>query len=69
METNSRCAKCGSPDVIANAFLQPDGHYGQVVVWTKDRRYSSLVAHVCVQCGHTELFVTNPEALQTTKKK
>ena len=69
METDSRCAKCGSPDVITNAFLQPDGHGGQVVVWTHERRHSSLSARICAGCGHTELFVTNPETLLAAKKK
>jgi hypothetical protein len=69
MGTDSRCDRCGSADVITNAFLQPDAHGGQVVVWTQERRHSSLNARVCTKCGHTELFVMNPETLLAATKE
>ena len=59
----------GSSDVLTDAFLQPDVHSGQVVVWTHERRHRSLRARICAGCGQTELFVTNPETLLKAKKK
>jgi predicted nucleic-acid-binding Zn-ribbon protein len=63
------CAKCGSSDIVANAFLQPDGHGGQVVVWNNERHHSALKARICVACGFAELFVTNPETFLSARRK
>jgi predicted nucleic-acid-binding Zn-ribbon protein len=72
MDNKLVCPKCGSKDVIPNVRLTGGGDAGLVQatvyekpasVLFKGARNSKLTATVCGQCGHIELFVTNPDKL------
>ena len=68
------CGVCGSNKIIHDVFImdrsdaldkelsvQVMGNPGAFVF--KDRLFGQLRAHICGECGHTELRVTNPKAL------
>lgn len=68
------CEICGSNHIIPEVHILDQGQYSngklQVMVCGnpdalvfKDTLKSELKAHVCGECGHTELKVTNPNAL------
>lgn len=68
------CELCGSENIIPEVRILDQGEYSngklQVVVCGnpdafifKDRMMGELKAHVCGECGHTELKVMNPKEL------
>lgn len=69
------CEKCGSDKMIPDVKVvdRGDGNAKwelQVVIdgnpqaiLFKDRLYGVLKAHICGECGHTELTVDNPQEL------
>ena len=74
------CEICGSNDIIPDVRIMDQGQYSDgklhVAVFGnpealvfKDRLRSELKAHVCGECGHTELKVTNPHALYRKYKE
>jgi hypothetical protein len=72
--TKLTCEVCGSEKIIPEVRILDQGEYSngrlQVMICGnpnaflfKDKLMGELKAHVCGECGHTELKVTNPQAL------
>ena len=79
---DSRCPKCGSPDVIPNvSILEHVGanaslHSVRAVLeknpdalFVRGEVRTSLQAWVCGTCGYTELYAKHPEALLAAYRK
>jgi hypothetical protein len=76
MDTNLTCAKCGSAKVVPRARVIDRGDYsadiGNVQVGVSRKPFAlifkghekiDMFARVCGECGFTELFVDEPEAI------
>jgi len=69
---SSTCLRCGSEDVIPDAYLV-DPNYGGAIgaelmrspgaLMLKGKERGTVRAQVCGVCGHVELFASDPEAL------
>jgi len=69
-----KCEVCGSAKIIPEVRIIDQGQYSDrklhVVICGdaealifKDRLYGELKAHICGECGHTELRAVNPKDL------
>ena len=81
MTENETCPKCGSTrimpevrvfaqysanpksDLFVEAYERPDA------LIFKHAQRGTVKARVCADCGHTELFVTNPQELWAAHQK
>ena len=68
------CEICGSKNIIPDVRILDQGQHSNGVLEVlicgnpnalifKDKLTGQLKAHVCGECGHTELKVANPKAL------
>jgi hypothetical protein len=70
----TKCEVCGSEKIIPNVRVVDQGQYSdgqlKLVVFGepdalifKDKLYGKVAAHVCGECGHIELRVSNPQEM------
>lgn len=70
------CPKCGSPEVVRDVRVVDRGHgnadagdlsvavYSNPQAWLfKGKVTTALTACVCAECGYTEMYAANPQAL------
>lgn len=79
MKRNSKCPKCGSTDVIADAKAIDRGHSDfqrEMSVATfakpdalifKDKKLTTVSAWVCADCGFIEFYADSPAAIKPPK--
>jgi predicted nucleic-acid-binding Zn-ribbon protein len=79
MKRTSRCPKCDSTDIIADAKALDRSHHSNQTELTlatfrrpeavlfKGQQETKVSAWVCVQCGFVELYADYPEALKTER--
>jgi len=81
---DGQCPKCGSADVIPNAYVLPGVPDSSARYWEnlrvvvvekpdawffKGEVFTSLKAWVCGACGYTELYAKNAPALLAAWRK
>jgi predicted nucleic-acid-binding Zn-ribbon protein len=72
MKASSKCPKCGSTDIIANAKVNLSGMRELTVtsyakpdaMVFKDETSSAVSAWVCRQCGYVEFYANHPRVLR-----
>lgn len=73
-----RCCKCNSANVMTNLHIAPNGDSSDVSVEILEEPDAMIFkglsrfqirASVCADCGLTELFTENPQALFQIYKK
>ena len=75
---NNRCPKCSSTEIMADVTVRDVGHAGPYplrvemveqepaqhsFVWSPKTATGDIRAWICSQCGYTELYTNNLEAL------
>jgi ribosomal protein S27AE len=68
------CPRCDSRAILANADTTDEETlsiqiYEKPGVVLRGRRTFPIKAWVCTECGYTELYVTNPDALAQSCKR
>lgn len=76
MKKHSKCPKCGSTEIIADAKAIDRGHADAQKEFTvatfgkpdalifKEKHTSIISAWVCGECGYVELYADSPSALK-----
>ncbi len=72
MKATSKCPKCGSADILANARVEATNRF-EVTITSfanpdamvfRDATHTAVSAWVCRQCGYIEFYATHPLALR-----
>ena len=77
MKRTSKCPKCGSGDVIADAKATDSTHGGETELWVATFRKpeailfkgqstltTTMSAWVCSDCGYVELYADSPRNIR-----
>jgi predicted nucleic-acid-binding Zn-ribbon protein len=62
--SSERCSKCGSRDIRTRRMTNPHAK-----VQISALRSTKPVYHVCVECGHLEIFIDDAESRRKIAEK